>query len=329
MFYLGIDVAKAKIDCCLILENSASKKKTKTFSNMPKGFEQLQTWLNHHAANSTQTIILMEATSIYHERLAKYLFDAGYQVCVTNPARARYFAQSISKLNKTDKADSEVLARFAMTADLHFWQPLPEHIQLLNALLDRRAVLCEDLQREKNRLEKAESTFTIEPVLQSIHKSIKQLNKHIQDIDQQIDDHIDQNPDLKNDKELLSSIPAIADRTSLLMLSFLRSHSFERASQAAAFVGLVPIQRQSGSSIHGRSRLSKAGSSKIRAGLYMAAIVATRHNPHIKEMNERLLANGKTKMMAIGAAMRKLVHLCYGVLKHQRPYQENYCINSQ
>ena len=178
-------------------------------------------------------------------------------------------------------------------------------------------------------MEKAESTFTIEPVLQSIHKSIRQLNKHIQDIDQQIDDHIDQNPDLKNDKELLSSIPAIADRTSLLMLSFLRSHSFERASQAAAFVGLVPIQRQSGSSIHGRSRLSKAGSSKIRAGLYMAAIVATRHNPHIKEMNERLLANGKTKMMAIGAAMRKLVHLCYGVLKHQQPYQENYCINSQ
>ena len=73
--YLGIDVAKAKIDCCLILENSASKK-TKNFSNTPKGFEQLHTWLKQHAATSTQTIILMEATSIYHELLAKYLFDA-------------------------------------------------------------------------------------------------------------------------------------------------------------------------------------------------------------------------------------------------------------
>ena len=90
------------------------------------------------------------------------------------------------------------------------------------------------------------------------------------------------------DEMMLRGRPLLADRTSLLMLSFLRSHSFERASQAAAFVGLVPIQRQSGSSIHGRSRLSKAGSSKIRAGLYMAAIVETRH----KEMNERLLANG-------------------------------------
>ncbi len=134
----------------------------------------------------------------------------------------------MSRLNKTDKVDSEVLARFAMTADLHFWQPLPKHIQLLNALLERRAVLYEDLQREKNRLEKAKSTFTMEPVLESLHKSIAQLNKHIQNIDQQIDNHIDQNPDLKNDKELLSSIPAIADRTSLLMLSFLRSHTFEK-----------------------------------------------------------------------------------------------------
>lgn len=242
-----------------------------------------------------QTIILMEATSIYHEWLAQYLFDVGYQVCVTNPARARYFVQSMSKLNKTDRVDSEVLARFAMTVNLHFWQPLPKHIQLLNALLDRRAVLCEDLQRENNRLEKVESTFAIESVLQSIHKCVTQLNKHIQDIDQQIDDHIDQNPDLKNDKELLCSIPAIADRTSLLMLSFLRSHIFGKASQTAAFVGLVLIQKQSGSSIRGRSRLSKAGSSKIRAGLYMAAVVATRHNPHIKEMNERLLANGKPR----------------------------------
>lgn len=145
----------------------------------------------------------MEATSIYHELLAKYLFDEGYQVSVTNPLRARYFAQSMSKLNKTDKVDSEVLARFAMTANLHFWQPLPKHIQLLNALLDRRAVLCEDLQREKNRLEKAEPT-TMEPVLESLHKSIEQLNKHIQGIDQQIDDHIDQNPDLKMIKNCLA-----------------------------------------------------------------------------------------------------------------------------
>ncbi|MFW1829366.1 transposase, partial [Acinetobacter sp. ULE_I001] len=123
------------------------------------------------------------------------------------------------------------------------------------------------------------------------------------------------------DQKLLESIPAIAERTSLLMLVFLRAHSFEKASQAAAFVGLVPIHRQSGSSVLGKSRLSKAGSPKIRSGLYMVAIVATRYNPHIKELSERLLAKGKTKMVAIAAAMRKLIHLCYGVLKNQQPYQ--------
>ena len=185
MFYLGIDVAKAKIDCCLILVNSTSKKKTKTFSNTQNGFEQLQIWLNHHAATSMQTITSMEATSIYHELLAQYLFRSGYQVCVTNLARARYFAQSMSKLNKTYKVDSEILARFAMTADLHFWQPLPEHIQLLNALLERRAVLYDDLQRKMYL------------VLQDILDGVflfrhKQRHLHVYAQAQQFDDHLTQ-----------------------------------------------------------------------------------------------------------------------------------------
>ncbi len=321
MFYLGIDVAKAKIDCCLILENSANKKKTKTFSNTPKGFEQLQIWLNQHAATSTQTIILMEATSIYHELLAKYLFDEGYQVSVTNPARARYFAQSMSKLNKTDKVDSEVLARFAMTANLHFWQPLPKHIQLLNALLDRRAVLCEDLQREKNRLEKAQSTQTFPQVLLSINIRIQQLEQEIIRLDETISSHVNGDSELKNDLALLTTIPAVGRKTGLLMLGLLRSHHFEKASQVAAYVGLVPIHFQSGSSVNKRSRLSKAGDSKIRSSLFMPSIVALQYNPHIKALYQRLREKGKPKMLIVSAAMRKLVHLCYGVLKHQTAYQ--------
>lgn len=324
MFYLGIDVSKAKFDCCLFLDDSSGKIKTKCFSNSNKGFHQLLSWLNRFGLVAEETRALMEATSVYHEMLAQFLFDLKFQVCVANPARTRYFAQSISKLNKTDKIDSEVLARFAMTVDLHLWQPTPDNIRLLNALLDRRSSLANDLKREQNRLEKANSTLIIVPILKSIKTNIKSLTRQIQNLDTQIQNHIDQDHELKRDQKLLESIPAIAERTSLLMLVFLRAHSFEKASQAAAFVGLVPIHRQSGSSVLGKSRLSKAGSPKIRSGLYMAAIVATRYNPHIKELSERLLAKGKTKMVAIAAAMRKLIHLCYGVLKNQQPYQANY-----
>jgi transposase len=108
----------------------------------------------------------------------------------------------------------------------------------------------------------------------------------------------------------------------------MHSHAFHSAEQLAAYLGLVPVERQSGSSLMGRTRLSKAGPARVRAVLYMAAVVATRRNPHVKALYERLLARGKSKMSALGAAMRKLVHLCFGVIKNQQPYQADYAKNA-
>lgn len=324
MFYLGIDVSKAKLDCCVYPQGLTGKRKNKVFPNVKNGFAKLREWLIGLGADLTQTIVVMEATSVYHENLAYDLYNAGLKVCIANPARVRSFAQGLSMLNKTDKADSEALARYAMAAPLEFWQPPAASVRVLKALLERRAVLVEDLRREQNRLEKAESTQTAEQVMTSIQRSIRHLEDQIGILDKAINDHIDKDPNLKNDLGLLTSIPAIGERTGLLMLGLFHSHQFEKASQAAAYVGVVPVQYQSGSSVKRRSRMSKAGSSKIRAGLYMAAVVAIRHNPHISAMYQRLCENGKSKMAAIGAAMRKLIHLCYGVLKHQTPYQADY-----
>lgn len=102
------------------------------------------------------------------------------------------------------------------------------------------------------------------------------------------------------------------------------SHDFGSAGQLAAYLGLMPVERQSGSSVPGRAKLSKAGLAKIRAVLYMAAVVAICYNPHVKTVYESLLARGKFKMFALGAAMRKMVHLSFGVLKTLKPYQHNY-----
>ena len=124
--------------------------------------------------------------------------------------------------------------------------------------------------------------------------------------------------------ELLTSIPAVGQQTGSNLLAIVHSYHFDSAEQLAAYLGLVPVERQSGSSIRGRARLSKAGPARIRAVLYMAAIVATKYNPHVKAVYDRLLAKGKAKMAAIGAAMRKLVHLCFGVLKTRMPYQADY-----
>lgn len=111
------------------------------------------------------------------------------------------------------------------------------------------------------------------------------------------------------------TIPAVGRKTSLLMLSLMRTHHFKRAEQLAAYLGLVPVERKSGSSINGRAHLSKSGDPRIRRVLYMAAVVAIQYNPHIQKLYLRLIQKGKAKMSAICAAMRKLVHLCFGVNK--------------
>lgn len=329
MFYLGIDVSKAKLDCCIYPQGLTGKRKNKVFPNVKNGFAKLREWLTGLGADLSQTTVVMEATSVYHENLAYDLYDAGLKVCIANPARVRAFARSLSMLNMRSTAsqvrvDSEALVRYAMTAALEFWQPTPAKVRLLKDLLDRRAAIADHLFQETNRLEKAVSAQTSAIVRQLLDESIEHLRTKLKEIDRLISEYVDKDPDLKNDLDLLTSIPAIGERTGLLMLGLFHSHQFEKASQAAAYVGVVPVQYQSGSSVKRRSRMSKAGSSKVRAGLYMAAVVAIRHNPHISAMYQRLCENGKSKMAAIGAAMRKLIHLCYGVLKHQIPYQADY-----
>ena len=199
---------------------------------------------------------------------------------------------------------------------------------MLQALLARRVAIAQDLQRERNRQEKADATDTPERIQQSLADSIGFLVKQLEQLQQVIDEHIDNHPDLQKDMALLQSIPAVGPQVGGNLLSVMHSHHFNSAEQLAAYLGLVPVERQSGSSVQGRAKLSKAGPARIRAVLYMAAIVATRCNPHVKAVYERLLARGKSKMSALGAAMRKLVHLCFGVLKTQQPYELDYTKNT-
>ncbi|MFM5075740.1 IS110 family transposase, partial [Aeromonas hydrophila] len=194
----------------------------------------------------------------------------------------------------------------------------------LQALLSRVDAVHQDLLREKNRQEKADATDTPELIRQSLADSIMFLQTQLKKLRQDIDDHINRHPELRDDAALLITIPGVGIKTSQHLLSVIHLHHFHTAERLAAYLGVVPIQRQSGSSVLGRPKLSKTGPSHIRAVLYMAAVVASRHNPHVKALYERLIASGKSKMSALGAAMRKLVHLCFGVIKNRQPYNKNY-----
>jgi len=322
MIVIGIDVSKAKLDCLWIRDLVGMKVKSKIQANNPAGHQALLDWAMKQTGEDIGGLhFVMEATGVYHEALAYALYDAGAQVSVINPARIHHYAKSLGSHSKTDKKDSVNIARYGMTQSPQLWVPEREEIRQLKALIARRDAVKQDVQREMNRMEKAQVSAVSKEVHTSIETVHAQLEAEKKRLESLIDDHINNHPDLKKDRALLESIPGVGPVISQQMVAVIRSRSFNRARECAAFLGLVPIENESGSTVYFKPRLSKRGDARIRAKLYMAAVVAIRHNPDIRCQYNRLLKRGKSKMSAIGAAMRKLVHICFGVLKHQAPYQ--------
>ena len=323
MISLGLDVSKAKLHLCLLRE-ADGKQKTKVIENTRAGVATRLDWLAHQGVERPQVQVILEATGVYHEAVTEALYAAGIRVSVVNPAQVKRFAQGLAVRTKTDGVDAFTLARFGHLVNPPAWEPPPPELRELRALLQRREALSEDLRRERNRHETASLTTTPARVLTSLEDSIAFLEQELANLQGEIEAHLARHDGLNADLQLLTSIPAVGHKVGAQMLVVLRGQDFQRAEQAAAYLGVVPIERQSGTSVHGRPRLSKAGPSRVRKLLSMAAIVATRHNPHVKALYERLLARGKSKLAALGAAMRKLVHLCFGVLKTRTPYQAEY-----
>ena len=330
MNYLGIDVSKAKLDCALLREASSGKRLDKSFSNDASGVKALLAWLQSKlndaalakAAEGTASVhVVMEPTGVYHERAALWLVEAGLCVSLVNPARLRSYAVAIGVVSKNDRLDSAVLARYGVAEQPEPWQPPTLAAQTLNALLARREALCQDITREQNRREKTLFALnTPVTVAHSIAQTLEFLARQLSALEAEIDQHIDRDPTLKHNDQLLRSIKGVGPRVAQRMNALMSSHRFKSAEALAAYIGLAPCERQSGSSVRGKTRLSKQGSAHLRQLLFMPAVVAKTHNPHVRAIYTRLIARGKPKMSALGAAMRKLVHLCFGVLHSGKPY---------
>lgn len=323
MFYLGVDVSKKTLER-MLLNTSTSKSKSKSIPNTNAGFQQLLEWLSKQGAPDAH--VVLEPTGVYHEPAALALADAGLTLSLVNPAQLRQFALALGFKTKTDKADSLVLARYGATQQPQAWQPPSKSARRLKALLARRDAVADDIQREQNRLEAIEFGDSPSEVRASINKSIEFLDGELKTLEAMIHAHIDDDPDLRSNKKLLESIPGVGERVSTHMTALFAAKTFTSAEQLAAYLGLVPVQWESGSSVRGRLRMSKAGPKHLRKLLYMPAVTARRWNPHIKAMSDRLLAKGKTLMTVIGACMRKLAHLCFGVITSRKPYNENYAM---
>lgn len=314
--FLGVDISKETFHAALLSDGGEAKK---VFPNTPKGFEQLTAWLrNRHAEDAS---ICMEATGAYWEALALYLHGLGRCVSVVNPARIKAFAQSELLRTKTDAVDAALIARFCMSQNPEPWVPPPPEIRILQALMRHYEHLKVTRVQQSVYEQSSESAV----VKASIREVIATLDAQIAQVEREIRRHFDDHPDLKRKRDLLRSIPGIGETTAGSLLAEIpHLDRFDSAKAVAAFAGLSPRQRHSGSSIHGKPRLCKTGSARLRKALYMPAIVALRFNPVLRIFGERLASVGKHKRLIIGAVMRKLLALAYGILKSGQRFDANY-----
>lgn len=312
---LGIDISKLSFDVALLIDKKFYCKK---FSNDAAGFIKLTNWLQ--SKNGESAHACMEATGKYGLRLAEFLSEHGLVVSIVNPASIKGFAQSQLTRNKTDAADAKLIAEFTHALNPEQWIPPSPQVRELREWVDRCENLKTILLQEKNRLEMQ----TNSEVRRHIETHVAWLENEIRELEKTIRQKIDKDPDLKIKNELLQSIPGIGEKTSATMLAYVSFERFKTAKEVAAFIGVNPRQRMSGTSIRGRTRLSKTGNSHLRRSLYMPSIAAIRYNGTIHRFAEQLTKNGKTKMVIIGAVMRKLVHVMFGVLKSRQPFDLAY-----
>jgi transposase len=261
MEFVGIDIAKKKFDLAWL---SGGKVRTKVLDNSPAGHQELLAWLAKYKLTVENCHLAMEATSQYYEALALVLSDAGYTVSVVNPLQIKAFGESLMRRQKTDKADAELIARFCEVTKPLPWQAPAREVRELQRLLARLEAVQGMHVQEQNRREESQGIAleSVLRVLDSLDDEIKQLKKKIRD-------HIDRHPGLREQDELIRSIPGVGDIVSSYALAWLRAERFDDVRQAVAYIGLSPRHHQSGSSVHGKSSISKLGHGRLRKVLYM------------------------------------------------------------
>jgi Transposase and inactivated derivatives len=274
-------------------------------------------WLQDRGAKPENTCVCMEASGDFQEAVARFLHEEGYRVSVVNARRIKGYAASQLQRTKTDAADAALIARFGWREDLRAWEPPSASESRLQELTRARQALKKEKTRTQNRLDEAED----EAVRRAHRNLLDEIEQQIEDLEEEIEEHVEEDPELKGRCSLLDTIPGVGLQTAAIVISELGSpERFDSARQAAAYAGLVPSHHQSGTSVRGTPRMSKVGNARLRRAMYFPAMTALRFNSAVKAFGDRLKERGKEKMVVVGAAMRKLLHICYGVLKSGRPF---------
>jgi transposase len=303
--YVGIDVSKSALEVCILREDDRQEGgESFVVSNDQEGVQEMLSRLE----GASVELAVMEATGRYERLAATMLAASSISVAIVNPRQARDFAKAIGQLAKTDKIDAFVLARFAKAVEPRTSVIPEEEAVALQGILARRRQLIEMLVSENNRLKMASK-----PLAKRIRAHVQWLEKEIERVDGDLDRAIEENAAFKANEALLRSVPGVGRVLSRTLLAELPELGEITHRLLCALVGVAPFNRDSGQ--RSGKREAWGGRAPVRALLYMSALVATRHNPAIKEFYERLLSTGKPKKVALVACMRKLLTILNALMR--------------
>jgi transposase len=303
--FVGIDVAKNHLDVHIAPQGTAFR-----VTNDPDGWSQLLRRLD----GQTVARVVLESTGGYEAALVAEVHLAGLPVAVVNPRQVRDFARATGRLAKTDRIDAAVLAAFAQAVPVRH-SPVPDAItRQIKALVLRRRQLRQIHQAEANHVEHV----TDAGIARSIARVTRWIEKELAEVERRLQQVIQSSPLWRRKLQILVEVPGIAQTTAAAVLAGLPELGTLNRRQVAALVGVAPINRDSGT-LRGR-RMTGGGRMEVRTALYMPTLVAIRHNPIIGGFYQRLLNNGKCKMTAVIACMRKLVTLLNALLRDDKPW---------
>jgi transposase len=313
---LGIDISKKHFDVSILIDD---KHKNKKFYNNVTGFQLLKNWIAKHGIDKVH--VCMEATGFYGENLAEFLFKDGYKVSIINPSCIKAYARSKLCRHKTDKIDSQLIAEYCNKYNPNLWQPLPSEIKNFREL--ERCINSLKLQHNQitNQLENKMQSDFISNIWQDLKLNIEDKIKALY---QKANALFIKSNYLKEAYTNLQTIPGIGKITAITLLAEIPDiNTFKNARQLAAYAGLTPSQKFSGSSVKGKPKLSKIGSRRLRKAMFFPALVAKKHNIYIKNFCKNLEKKGKHAFCIIGAAMRKLLQIVFVILKYNTVFDPN------
>ncbi|WP_353272772.1 IS110 family transposase [Wolbachia endosymbiont (group A) of Urophora cardui] len=324
--FLGIDVSKDRFDVFLSFISKKGKRETRkrSFKNDDHGFQGLLSFLQKH--NIEQVKACMEATGCYSEALAEFLHNTGHFVSVVNPYCIKSYARSKLTRQKNDQTDAEIIADCCQRQEPTRWIPPSPELKKLKHLYRCSVALKDELILVNNHLEKKERlpkevTNAWEDLAMNIAQKIETIKNSVREL-------LKQHKELLENFQLLLTIPGIGEESAVAILAEVPDiEVFRNARELAAYAGVIPRNITSGSSVYAKPRLSKSGSQPLRKALFFPAIVAKNHNPIIMSFCQRLKEKGKHNMAIVGSAMRKLLHIVFGILRSKKAFDPDHIKN--